>query len=38
MLLGFELGPVVQLSTKPAPLAFLTRDPYESGFSNHASA
>jgi penicillin amidase len=36
--LGFELGPVVQLSTKQAQLAFLTRDAYESGFSNHASA
>ena len=36
--LGFELGPVVQLSSKPAQLAFLTRDAYESGFSNHASA
>lgn len=36
--LGFELGPVVELSTKPAQLAFLTRDRYESAFSNHASA
>lgn len=26
--LGFELGPVVELSTKPAQLAFLTRDAY----------
>lgn len=32
--LGFELGPVVQLSTKPAQLAYLTR----SSFSNHRSA
>ena len=36
--LGFELGPVVQLSTKPAQLAFLTRETYESAFANHASA
>lgn len=28
--LGFELGPVVELSTKPAQLAFLTRDAYPS--------
>lgn len=28
--LGFELGPVVELSTKPAQLAFLTRAAYES--------
>lgn len=28
--LGFELGPVVELSTKPAQLAFLTRASYES--------
>ena len=26
---GFELGPVVELSTKPAQLAFLTRTAYE---------
>lgn len=32
--LGFELGPVVQLSTKPARLAYLTR----TAFSNHRSA
>lgn len=36
--LGFELGPVVDLSTKPAQLAFLTRDRYERAFSNQASA
>lgn len=36
--LGFELGPVVELSTKPARLAFLTRAAYETAFSNHASA
>jgi RimJ/RimL family protein N-acetyltransferase len=36
--LGFELGPVVELSTKPAQLAFLTRGAYESTFSNQASA
>ena len=35
--LGFELGPMVQLSTKPAQLAFLTRDRY-SAFSKNASA
>ncbi|WP_134740936.1 GNAT family N-acetyltransferase [Nocardioides sp. 503] len=28
--LGFELGPVVQLSTKPARLAFFSRAAYES--------
>ena len=36
--LGFDLGAVVELSTKPAQLAFLTRARYESAFSNHASA
>ena len=36
--LGFELGPVVELSTKPAQLAFLTRETYERVFSNQASA
>ncbi len=36
--LGFEFGPVVELSTKPAQLAFLTRHAYESAFSNQASA
>lgn len=36
--LGFELGPDVELSTKPAQLAFLTREGYESRFSNQASA
>jgi RimJ/RimL family protein N-acetyltransferase len=35
--LGFELGPVVELSTKPAQLAFLTREAY-SAFSKKASA
>lgn len=35
--LGFELGPVVELSTKPAQLAFLTRESYSS-FSKKASA
>lgn len=32
--LGFELGPVVELSTKPAQLAYLDR----TSFSNHRSA
>ena len=27
--LGFELGPVVELSTKPAQLAFFTRASYD---------
>lgn len=36
--LGFELGPVVELSTKPAQLAFLTRDRYASAFSKNGSA
>lgn len=36
--LGFELGPVVELTTKPAQLGFLTRETYASAFSNHASA
>lgn len=36
--LGFELGPVVELSTKPARLAFLTREVYESVFSKNSSA
>lgn len=36
--IGFELGPVVELSTKPARLAFLTRERYASVFSNQASA
>lgn len=35
--LGFEPGPVVELSTKPAHLAFLTREAY-SAFSKNASA
>lgn len=29
--LGFELGPVVELSTKPAQLAFLPRASYDAG-------
>lgn len=36
--LGFELGPVVTLSTKPARLAFWTREAYESVFSKNTSA
>ena len=36
--LGFELGPVVELSQKPAQLAFLTREGYERFLANHASA
>jgi penicillin amidase len=37
--LGFELGPVIRLSMKPARLVFLTRDAYErSSFSNQALA
>jgi penicillin amidase len=36
--IGFELGPVVELSTKPARLAFWTRETYESTFSKNASA
>jgi RimJ/RimL family protein N-acetyltransferase len=36
--LGFELGPVVTLSTKPARLAFWTREAYESVFSKNSSA
>lgn len=36
--IGFELGPVVELSTKPAQLAFLSREAYESAFVNQASA
>lgn len=35
---GFSLGPVVELSMKPAQLAFLERSVYESAFSNHRSA
>jgi RimJ/RimL family protein N-acetyltransferase len=37
--LGFELGPEIRLSMKPARLVFLTRDAYErSSFSNQRSA
>ena len=36
--LGFELGPVIELSVKPAQLAFLTRDAYERLLANQASA
>jgi RimJ/RimL family protein N-acetyltransferase len=36
--IGFELGPVVELSTKPARLAFWSRETYESTFSKNASA
>ena len=36
--LGFELGPVVELSTKPARLAFWTRGAYASAFSKNSSA
>lgn len=36
--MGFALGPVVQLSTKPAQLAFLEREVYDSLFSKNTSA
>lgn len=36
--LGFELGPVVELSTKPARLATWTREGYERAFSKNSSA
>ena len=37
--LGFESGPDIQLSTKPARLVFFTREAYErSPFSNQALA
>jgi hypothetical protein len=37
--LGFEAGPDIQLSTKPARLVFFTREAYErSPFSNQALA
>jgi penicillin amidase len=36
--LGFELGPVVTLSTKPARLAFWTREAYESVLAKNTSA
>lgn len=36
--IGFELGPVVELSTKPARLATWTREAYESVFSKNSSA
>ena len=36
--IGFELGPVVELSTKPARLAFLSREVYARAFSKNSSA
>jgi hypothetical protein len=36
--MGFELGEVVQLSTKPARVGWLTRETYESVFSKNSSA
>ncbi|MDO9457744.1 GNAT family N-acetyltransferase [Nocardioides sp.] len=36
--MGFAPGPVVQLSTKPAQLGFITREAYESVFSKNSSA
>ncbi|MEO9326149.1 GNAT family N-acetyltransferase [Nocardioides sp. C4-1] len=36
--LGFTMEKVVELSTKPASLGFLTRDVYESVFSKNSSA
>jgi penicillin amidase len=37
--LGFETGPEIELSTKPARLVFLTREAYErSPFSNQQRA